>query len=88
MRPDGVVFAVTWRGQGRPDLRQLLGDSFQTMQADNTPRGGRRTRTPLSVRRPDLMIQSGGHSGAFWGIAYLPKMAPAGFPVGDLAAAR
>jgi hypothetical protein len=78
-RPDGTVFAVTWQGQGRPDLRLLLGDSFQVMQADNAPRAGRRPRTPLAVHRPGLLIQSGGHSGAFWGIAYLPKAAPDGF---------
>jgi hypothetical protein len=88
MRPDGTVFAVTWRGQGRPNLRLLLGDSFQTLQADNAPRPGQRIRTPLAVRRPDLMIQSGGHSGAFWGIALLPKMAPAGFAARDLAVAQ
>src|ERR1700759_2593494 len=27
-RADGTVFAVTWQGPSRPDLRQLLGTAF------------------------------------------------------------
>jgi hypothetical protein len=77
------VFAVTWRGGGRPDLRQLLGEHFQTLQADNV-RAGRRTRRPLSVNRPDLIVLTGGHPGGFWGVAFLPQMAPAGFSTSEL----
>jgi hypothetical protein len=77
-RADGTVFAVTWRGAGRPDLRQLLGEHFQTLQADNV-RTGRRTRRPLSVSRSDLVIVTGGHPGGLWGVAFLPQQAPAGF---------
>jgi Protein of unknown function (DUF2844) len=85
MRSDGTVFAVSWRGPGRPDLRQLLGDSFDTLQADQAARVGRRARhTPLSVARSDLIIHSGGHPGAFWGFGYLPHEAPAGFSGKDL----
>ncbi len=81
---DGVVFAVSWRGPGRPDLQQLLGDSFDTLQADNVGRGGRRMRAPLSVRRADLVVHTGGHPGAFWGMAYLPQQTPSGFSAADL----
>lgn len=83
-RSDGTVFAVIWHGPGRPDLRQLLGSRFDTLQSANTLPGGRRTRMPLSVNRPDFIVQSGGHPGAFWGVAYLPQMAPAGFSTTDL----
>jgi hypothetical protein len=83
-RGDGTVFAITWRGPGRPDLRQLLGDRFETFQADNTPPHGRRTHRPLTVNRTDMMVQSAGHPGAFSGFAYLPQMAPAGFSTSDL----
>jgi hypothetical protein len=83
-RPDGVVFAVSWRGAARPDLRQLLGPRFDDVQADNILPGGRRTRRPLAVRRPDFRMSSGGHPGAFWGVAYLPALAPSGFSVHDL----
>ncbi len=82
--PQGMVFAVAWRAQGRPDLRQLLGDSYDVMQADNVRVGGPRTRTPLAVRRSGLVLQSGGHPGAFWGFAYLPQQTPAGVSVKDM----
>jgi hypothetical protein len=83
-RPDGVVFAVTWKGPARPDLRQLLGPRFDDVQADNVLPGGRRTRRPLAVRRPDFQMSSGGRPGGFWGAAYLPALAPSGFSARDL----
>lgn len=82
-RPDGMVFAVTWRAPGRPDLRQLLGEAFGAMQEDNAP-AARRMRRPLRVNRSDVLLQSGGHPGAFWGAALLPKLEPAGFAPSDL----
>ena len=82
-RRDGVVFAVSWRGPGRPDLRQLLGDYFGAMQADNA-RAGRLRRLPLSVNRSDFILRSGGHPGAFWGMAYVPQLVPAGFSSADM----
>lgn len=83
-RADGTVFAVTWRGPGRPDLRQLLGEHFSTLQADNPIRRGPHFRRPMAVSRQDFIVQSGGHSGAFWGVAFLPEMAPSGFSPTDL----
>jgi hypothetical protein len=82
--PDGAVFAVAWRGPARPDLRQLLGPRFDTLQADNVSPGGRGTRRPLSVRRTDFILSGMGHPGAFHGFAYLPREAPAGFSPKDL----
>jgi hypothetical protein len=82
-RADGLVFAVVWQAPGRPDLRQLLGDNFATLQADNV-RTGRRVRRPIAVNRSTLVVQSGGHSGAFWGAALLPQLQPAGFSASDL----
>jgi len=83
MNPDGVIFAVTWQGPARPDLRQLLGDRFATLQADNAVRT-RRTRAPMSVDRSDFVVHAAGHSGAFWGAAYLPQLLPSGFDLSDL----
>ncbi len=84
-RGDGTVFAVDWHGPGRPDLRQLLGTYFDTMQADNAiPVGRRRTRQPLAVSRTDFVLRTAGHPGAFQGVAILPKLAPAGFSATDL----
>jgi hypothetical protein len=81
---DGIVFAVAWKGPGRPDLRQLLGPHFETFQEDNIPPQGRRTRRPMNVNRPDLIVHSAGHPGAFWGFAYLPQQTPSGFSSSDL----
>ena len=83
-RADGKVFAIVWRAPGRPDLRQLLGDGFDTMQADNAHRVGRRVRRPISVSRSDLVVQSGGHPGAFWGVAVMVSLEPTGFNASDL----
>lgn len=81
--PDGVVFAVTWRGPGRPDLRQLLGDNFQTISGASV-RAGRRVRAPIAMNSGDFVVHTGGHPGAFWGTAYLPAKIPAGFTAQDL----
>ena len=83
-RADGAVFAVTWNAPGRPDLRQLLGEHFATMQEENATRTGRRMRRPLAVNRSELLLQTGGRPGAFWGVAVVPALEPEGFVPGDL----
>jgi hypothetical protein len=80
----GQIYAVTWSGPGKPDLRSLLGGYFATFQADNTQRSRLMRRRPPQVSRPGLVIQTGGHMGYFWGVAYIPPLAPAGFSVTDL----
>jgi len=82
-RPDGTVFAVAWRGPSRPDLRQLLGGQFATFQSETAPITGRRARRLVSVNRSDLVVQSSGHPGAFWGFAYVPNLTPGGFAMSD-----
>jgi len=83
-RSDGMVFAVTWQGPGRPDLRQLLGGYFTTFQSDNVLQRDRRARRPLSANHSDFVVRTGGHSGAFFGAAMLPRVAPAGFSASEL----
>jgi hypothetical protein len=80
----GAVFAVTWSGPGKPDLRALLGSHFQALQAASRVRDPRFRRVPPQVHQSDLVIQTGGHMGYFWGVAYIPSLAPAGFSVADL----
>jgi hypothetical protein len=75
--PDGVVFGVAWDGPFLPNLRQLLGASFQTYA--EAARSRRRGRGPLVFELPDLVFESAGHPRGFHGRAYLPQRLPAGF---------
>ena len=80
--PSGTVFAVTWRGPFKPDLQQLLGPHFEAYaEAASALRMGRR---PVTLRRADLVIHSGGHMRAFSGHAYLPAQFPAGVTAEDI----
>jgi len=83
-RADGLVFAVTWHGPARANLKQLLGSYFDTFQSDNAVAGGRRSRRPPLVNRSDFVVRTGGHSGAFWGVAMLPQATPSGCAVNPL----
>ena len=65
---DGIVFALTWHGPGRPDLRKLLGRYFQIFQVQNSERTGRLARMPPSVDHKGLVglvLQTFGHEGIF-----------------------
>lgn len=75
--PAGKVFAVAWSGPHMPDLKQLLGASFDTMlsmQAEAKHAG----HPAVDIGTEKLVIQSHGHMRAFVGRAYLPQMMPAG----------
>ena len=80
----GQVYAVTWAGPGKPDLRTLLGGYFSAFQSANVARNGLARRRPPHVDRSDLIIQTGGHMGYFWGVAYVPPLVPPGFSPSDL----
>jgi hypothetical protein len=80
--PDGNVFAVTWEGPAKPDLRQLLGQYFP--QYAQEPAAGPSQRRHLSVRKPGLVIESHGRMRAFSGKAYLTQSVPEGVSVEEL----
>lgn len=75
----GVVYAVRWTGPGKPDLGALLGVHFATFQTDNPITARHGSRRPPLVNRTNLKVVTGGGPGAFWGYAWLPQNAPAGF---------
>ena len=79
----GVVFAVSWSGPGKPDLRQTLGASFDTMVAE-TARVGFVGHAQLHIVTPGLEVHSVGHMRSFHGIAFLPALVPAGVEIGGL----
>lgn len=79
---NGTVFAVAWQGPTRPDLRQLLGQYFDTFAA--VPRSKLSDRRHVLIQQGDLVLQSGGHMRALSGSAYLRSAIPSGVNLGDL----
>ena len=79
---DGKVFAVAWKGPLLPDLRQILGGYFK--QYSESASNQRGDHGHLTVRRPDLVVESSGHMRAFFGRAYLPQAIPPDVAVGDI----
>jgi|ERR1700722_1972786 len=81
----GAVFGVAWQGRTHPDLRQVLGASYdqyaKAVQAQRTQRHG---HGPLLIQEPGLVVQTGGHMGALTGTAYLPQSVPAGVRPEDI----
>jgi uncharacterized protein DUF2844 len=75
----GKVFAVSWRGAGIPDLRQMLGSYYpQFEQAASAPHYNHHH---LSVQTRDVIVQSSGHTRAFFGRAWVPALLPQNFSV-------
>lgn len=80
--PNGTVFAVTWRGPTRPDLRQALGQYFDAYVS--APRSKYADRRHVFIRQGDLVVQAGGHMRALTGRAYLASAIPAGVDLGEV----
>lgn len=73
----GTVFAVSWSGPFKPDLKALLGRHFDRLHA-GTP-GREADHSHLQVDNTDLVVQSSGHMGAYEGRAWVPSRLPTGF---------
>ena len=80
--PSGTVFAITWQGPIRPDLRQAMGQYFQPYVS--APRAKFADRRHLQIQQGDLVVQMSGHMRALFGRAYLVSAVPSGVNVGDL----
>ena len=78
----GKVFAVSWRGPGIPDLRQMLGSYYEEFaQAANAPHYNHHH---LSVETPNVIVQSDGHTRSFFGCAWVPSLLPENFSVDQI----
>ena len=85
LSPEGKVFAVAWNGPRMPDLRQVLGSYFEPYRAAVQLRSGARmVRRPVAINQPGLVVEIGGHIGAFSGRAYVPEMLPSSVRPEDL----
>ncbi|HEX3912730.1 MAG TPA: DUF2844 domain-containing protein [Steroidobacteraceae bacterium] len=80
--PNGTVFAVTWRGPMRPDLRQALGRYFDAYVSAPKPKYA--DRRHVFIRQGDLVVQASGHMRALTGRAYLASAIPAGVDLGEV----
>jgi len=74
---DRKVFAVSWSGGWRPNLRNVLGAHYDRFI--EATRGRRVPRGPVRLELPGLVVFMGGHLRHFYGFAYLSEQLPAGF---------
>ena len=80
--PSGMVFAISWQGPIRPDLRQALGQYFEPFVS--APRANFADRRHLQIQQGDLVVRMSGHMRALSGRAYLVSAIPSGVSIGDL----
>ncbi len=81
---NGVVFAVTWNGPVVPDLRTLLGASFDSYVEQLSALKHPGTHRSLRLASSTLVVESGGHMRAYSGRAYLPLLLPAAASAANL----
>lgn len=76
---DAIVFAVTWRGTGAPDLPLLFGSYFDEYQEGLTALQNKqpRIRRPLVLKTAHLVVERAGHIRYMWGRAFIPTLLPA-----------
>lgn len=82
---DGKVFAVSWSGGWRPNLRDIMGVYYDEFIA--ATRGKRMARGVARIELPGMVVVMGGHQRAFFGHVYLTDLLPAGFVPGDISQA-
>jgi len=73
--PAGQVFGIAWRGPFMPDLRQVLGDKFDTYVG---AMANRRVKGPVLIDLPGLVVHASGRMRNFSGRAYVPGLVPEG----------
>ncbi|HEY0745545.1 MAG TPA: DUF2844 domain-containing protein [Steroidobacteraceae bacterium] len=79
---NGNVFAVTWQGPTKPDLRQALGRYFDVYVA--APRSKIVDRKHMRIQQGDLVVEGSGHMRALSGRAFLASAIPSGVTLGEL----
>jgi hypothetical protein len=86
--PAGIVFGVAWEGQFPPDLQQLLGPYYQQAQraeqAATPKQQPSRSRAPVVIETPGLVLYETGHMRSFHGQAYIPQLVPQGVQVSEI----
>ena len=82
---NGVVFAVTWNTQYKPDLSTLLGKSYPAY-AQSAMEAAQRSGIKRQFRHDglDLVVHSTSHLHVFSGYSFLRAMLPPGFSLDQL----
>jgi hypothetical protein len=80
---NGLVFAVSWSGPFLPDLRNLLGQHFQTFTSESARRS-KAGHSRVVVQQQDVTIESMGHMRAYSGRAWVNSLLPPGFNTDDI----
>jgi hypothetical protein len=78
----GKVFAVSWSGGWRPNLRDLMGEHYDRFIA--ATRGRRATRGIVRIELPGMVVVMGGRLRNFFGRVVLTDLLPAGIGQEDL----
>jgi Protein of unknown function (DUF2844) len=73
----GKVFAVSWSGGWRPNLRDIMGAHYDKFIA--ATHGKRIARGVARIELPGMVVVMGGHQRAFFGHVYLTDLVPVGF---------
>lgn len=79
---NGKVFAVSWSGGWRPNLRDIMGSHYDRFIA--ATRGKRRARGVARIELPGMVVIMGGHQRAFFGHVYLTDQLPEGLSPEDI----
>lgn len=83
---EGVVFAVAWKGEGRPDFTVIFGDYYsQYKSALMASRWMQpRNRNRLFINTSDIVVKNTAMGSMMSGFAYIPNLLPAGVAIEDL----
>lgn len=73
----GIVFAVTWRGNSEPDLSVLFGNYYSEYK-EAKPVRRFRGRGPKQFQTRHLQVEKFGHMRDIRGKAYIPELIPNG----------
>ena len=78
----GKVFAVSWSGGWRPNLRDIMGAHYDRFIAGT--RGRRVAHGVARIELPGMVVVMGGHQRAFFGHVYLTDLLPPGFATEEI----
>jgi hypothetical protein len=78
----GTVFAVAWSGPALPNLKLVLGKSYDAYVAAASAHRG--SHHVLNIVTPDLVLNITKHARGFTGNAYQPALLPAGTTAQEL----